>query len=249
MHYPEWALERALAHLNRSRTTEQLLSERAMTEDPKRGGYVIGEKVAANILEHKKSLPRRRFEKTDDVLAVAGLGVDKLNDIISGFATPADEAFMMRLRDGILLSNWDLNPVSKQFASATELKGATEGLDRFRLQIAKLLEDEGSYAAHNIRALRSAHVFTYPDDHLAAFQFAFWWYLFDHDNWFAYDTIREACEQYLNHHPWGSEGMELRMLRLYNDSSNNDLRRSELIPVVINYPELCVTVWDAFLND
>lgn len=249
MQYPNWALERALAHLNRSRTVEQLLSERAMTEDPKDGGYVIGEKVATNILDYKASLPRRRFETAADILAVAGLGDDKLMDIIQGFATSADEAFMQRLRDGILLDNWDLNPTSKQFSSLAELRSATEGLDKFKLLIAKLLGQDEDYTQHNAASLRNAHVFSYPDDHLAAFQFAFWWYLFDHDNWFAYETMKNACEQYLNHHPWGSEGMELRMIRLYNDTPNNDLQQSELIPVVVNYSELRVTIWDAFLND
>lgn len=255
MDYPQWALARVLAYLNTARSAEELLAHPDLKDDPANGsGYIIGKKVADNIINQKRSLPRRRYQSAEDILSVSGLGQDKLNDLLNSFNTSADTAFVNRLRDGILYDNWELHPQSIEFATLAEMQVVTQGLDRLRRSVAEVLVPTYRWFDRNAQRqlslrIRQAYVAGYPESHLAAFQFAYWWYLFDQDNWFSYDRIKEACELYLSYHGSVNPGMEFALLHLYSDRPNNEVSRSELIPVVINYPELKITVWVVELND
>lgn len=243
----DWVLGRVLDFLNFTWRAEDILAHpnvrKAAAAD---SGYVIGEKVAENIVTHRRRLPTRRYTSSKDILSVPGLGEDKLNDLLSSFSTPADEAFSQALFAGILGENWELLPRSAHYRKSEELLRLTAGTDLLKRTVADLCA-----ADHPQRWLhyRQAHVDHYPESHLAAFQFAYWWYLFDQDNWFSYDRIKLACETYLSHHGYSQPGMELIFLRLTNQSPLNEVTRSELIPVVVNYPERVLTVWDAQLND
>ena len=256
MKYPEWVLRRVLDFLNAARSAEQILAAPELKDDPDSGsssGYVIGEKVAKNIIEHRRRLPRRRYQSRADILAVAGLGEDKLNDLLHSFNTSADETFRNQLFDGILLDNWELHPLEQTFDSLADLRLTADGLDRFRLAVAQMMADreEPGYRPrrHFFGNWRTAYVASYPEAHLGSFAFASWWYRFDQDNWFSYEKIRLACECYLGHYGHGADGLEFRLLQLYNESPNNEITRSEMIPVVVNYAEAKITVWDAQLND
>ncbi|MEL6357851.1 MAG: hypothetical protein AAFQ37_13065, partial [Bacteroidota bacterium] len=201
MRYPQWVLPRVLDFLNQSRSVEQILSNPQL-KDASGNGYVIGEKVAQKIIDHRSSLPRRRYQSKDDVLAVSGLGEDKFNDLMHSFFNPADEAFQELLFNGILYDNWVLQPQVKRFDSLEEMQAVTHGLDRFRRTVVDLWVPTRSWldarAQKELRLrIRQAYVAGYPSSHLAAFQFAYWWYQFDQDNWFSYDRIKEACETYL----------------------------------------------------
>lgn len=255
MKHPAWVLERVLDFLNSARTADQILAAPELQDDPSTGkGYAIGEKVAQKILEHKNTLPRRRYQSASDVLAVPGLGEDKLNDLLHSFSTSADEAFKAALFNGIIMDNWELNPVVVAYESSADFAAAISGMDQLRRIVGKALLEARSYGTANEKKLerirlRQAYLSTIEDGHLASFQFAWWWYRFDYDNWFSFETMRLACENYLGYHGHGDQGMRFASLQLYNESPLNETRRSEFIPIVINLAEQKITVWTAELND
>jgi hypothetical protein len=256
MNRPEWVLQRLLAFLNRMRSADDLLNAPELRDDPDSGaekGYLIGKKVAQHILEHRSSLPGRRYREEADILGVAGLGRDKLNDLLHSFSTPADDDFVNRLFDGILYDNWELRPFVRSYDSTAALRQVADGLDRFRLTVGELVAQQHGWSPAEreigLRSLRQAYVASYPEAHLGSYPFAFWWYQFDQDNWFSFETMRGACERYLNHHASSPEGMQFRLLQLYNDTPANLVGRREMLPVVVNYAEAKITYWTAVLND
>ena len=256
MHRPEWVLQRLLAFFNRVRSAEQILQAPELRDDPNSGaeqGYLIGQKVARHIIDHRATLPRRRYQTEADILAVPGLGRDKLNDLLYSFSTPADDHFVNALFDGILYDNWALRPSICSYDSPEALRQVADGLDRFRLAVGELVAQahdwSGGEREAGMRVLRQAYVASYPEAHLGSFPFAFWWYQFDQDNWFSFETMRATCERYLSYHGFGAGGMQFRLVQLYNDTPANLVGRREMLPVVVNYAEAKITYWTAELND
>ncbi|MEL7159624.1 MAG: hypothetical protein AAFN92_02610 [Bacteroidota bacterium] len=250
--HPHWAVERLLSFLNTSFTAERLLDNPAVTTDPDGdGGYLIGEKVAANIVTHRRSLPRRRYTNLDEVLSVPGLGEDKLDDLLRNLSTPADEAFQTALFAGPLGENWRVTPATIPFRDDAGIIAATAGLDVLRRHVARawaeLRGEEDPQAA--ILRLRDAHVLTYEEGHLGSFAFAQWWYYFDQDNWFSFERMRLLCETYLGHHGNAPRNMHFCVVQPYGGHPLNMADRDLLIPVVLNFAEWKITVWGAELFD
>jgi hypothetical protein len=249
--YPDWAVNRLLQFLNTARNTEGLLAPGKLKDDPRsgksKGGYVIGETVGKRILEHRQSLPRRRYQGLEELLAVEGLGQDKLNDLVHSFNTPADTAFRNSLfqPNGPLRENWILSEHSKSAATDEAFERMIAGLDNLRLTALGLLaeKDERRYQ------MRTAYVASRDDAYVASYDFATWWYDFDQDNWFSFDTIRLKCETYLDHHQ--NPHMRFGFFYLYGlrNTPFNDLNNRNRIPFVINSAERKITVWKATLND
>lgn len=250
-----WVLQRLLAFLNSVRQPSDLTESPLIKDDPATGsGYAIGEKVAAQIIRHRASLPRRRYQERAEILAVPGLGKDKLHDLLKSFAVPADTAFLQALRGGILYDNWELSPQTIHFQSLEDMQARLGHLDGLRSEIGQLAAPRhhtGDVAAQRAFRLRcrQAYVTSFTDSHLAAFQFAYWWYTFDQDNWFSFERMRQACETYLSYHSGQQRGMEYVQLQLYNESLRNEITSAEILPAVLNYPERSLTLWWAVLND
>ncbi|MEM9918748.1 MAG: hypothetical protein AAF990_11665 [Bacteroidota bacterium] len=255
--HPAWAVGRLLDFLNAARTAAAIHQSPLLSDDPKSGsarGYTIGEKTAQNILDHRAKLRFRRFQTVEEVLDVAGLGEDKLNDLLHSFSKGADEAFVDALRNGLLGENWILKPQATTYDDEASFRAVADNGEAFRRAVGKLYASAfGTDPISGARALEMkvhrAHLVNHFDAHLAAFRFAFWWYLFDFDNWFSHQRIKDACEQYLNHHGYRQPGMQLRILHLHGYESIAEHRRRLLLPVVVNYPENKITLWDAVLND
>jgi hypothetical protein len=241
----DWIEERILHFLNRARKVEDITN----LKDPD-GGYLIGETVAQRILDHKKDLDRRRYSSLAQVDAIPGVGEDKLQDLIDAFSQPADDFFVERLFDGILLDNWEIAPVQMSFEDAELFIAVTQNESNFRKAVTQLIQTaEEKSDPHTEILLRQAYLESFPESHLASFQFAYWFYLFDQDNWFSYDTIREAIEHYLAYHVVPATGLEYRQLKLYNRSPNNEITRGEIIPIIVNHSERLLTYWKVQLND
>lgn len=251
--YLDFGVDRLLHFLNHSHDADTILKHPDLKEDPtakERGmsGYVIGETVAQRIIEHRSTLPNRRYETVEDILSVSGLGDDKLNDLVHSFSTPADDAFRSALfqPNGPLMDNWELNAYTLTARKDDEFLSKISGLDNLRMTTAELLPE------HDRRRMqiRTAYVATFPEPHLASYQFANWWYGFDQDNWFSFEGIREVCEAYLNYH--GHSGkMIFGFLYFYgnNGGTFNRLGTYDQIPFVINRAERKFTLWQTELND
>ncbi|MEO0731714.1 MAG: hypothetical protein AAFZ52_02690 [Bacteroidota bacterium] len=250
--HPHWAAELLLSVLNTSFTADRLLANPEVTTDPDNdGGYLLGEKVAANVVAHRRTLPQRRYTNLEEVLSVPGLGPDKLDDLLRNFSTPADEAFQSALFAGPLGENWRLTPVTIPFRDDAGINAATAGLDVLRRHVARAWAELRGEDSPNgaILRLRDAYVLTYEEGHLGSFAFAQWWYYFDQDNWFSFEQIRLLCENYLGHHRNARRNMHYCVVQPYGIQPLNMADRSLLIPVVINYAERKLTVWGAELLD
>ncbi len=255
--HPQWAQDRLLQFLNSVQSAEEIYQNPDLQDDPESGskqGYVIGEKTAENILTHRSSLPRRRFESTDQVLDVPGLGEDKLNDLVHSFAIPADDAFVEALFAGPLGENWEVTPHVLEYASDAEFNLVADHAESFRRAVAPLYSNILSYYSNEAKReleirIHGAHQENYFESHLGSFPFAYWWYLFDQDNWFSYETMRGLCEDYLGYHGNDDRTMQFRMIHLGGYDSISDHRRFYTLPVVVNYPELRITLWSAELRD
>ncbi|MEM9884321.1 MAG: hypothetical protein AAF849_00395 [Bacteroidota bacterium] len=255
--YPIWAESRLLAAINFARTAEHIYQHPALQDDPSSGdgrGYVLGEKVAQRIIDYRAALARRRYENARQLLEVRGLGADKLNDLLFSFSTSADEYFRKLLFDGLLFDNWDVRAHSIQYDSKETFLGIANSGENF-LRVAadlyvKTLSNWSEEAQMQLKIrMRYAYHENYFDGHIGAFQLALWWYTFDYDNWFSYEKMKLACEQYLGHHNFGREGMQLRVLRLQELNPLAEFQRDQMIPVIVNYPEQKITVWEVQLND
>jgi len=210
---------------------------------------VIGEKVAQNIITHRSTLPRRRYTDDKEVLSVPGLGKDKLNDLLHSFSTSADDAFIAALRAGPIGENWELKPHSVSYRNDAAYQLSVAGIDRLALTISGLIAT--AYRIPKKEAAircRSSYVATHEEAHMASFPFAHWWYYFDQDNWFSFETIRVLCEEYLNHYS-GDQAIKLCLFHSYNASPLNAVWQRELIPVILNPMERKITVWEVQLND
>lgn len=255
--HPSWAENRLLNFLNFARSAETIYQHPHLRDDPTSGsqnGYIIGQKVAQNIIDFRRQLPFPRYQSAEQLLQIKGLGKDKLNDLLHSFSTPADTAFRQMLFGEVLQDNWDLLPQSIEYQSDTAFDTSVSSRDHFRRVVATLcsktqfVNNEAARRQFEI-SIHNAHLETFSESHLGAFQFAFWWYLFDQDNWFSYEMIKDVCERYLNYHGSGYSNMQFRLLHLNGYDSITDFRRQLIIPVVVNFAERKITVWDARLND
>jgi len=78
-----------------------------ITEDELKS-YSIGESAAANILETRKQLRSERFNSITEVLAVKGVGEDKVMDIVRCIWQSAEETFRSYLFGNMLGGNWKI---------------------------------------------------------------------------------------------------------------------------------------------
>lgn len=255
--HPHWADTRLLRFLNRARTATSIYHYPDLRDDPNSGisnGYIIGEKVAQNILEFRQKLPRRRFINVEQLLEVKGLGQDKLNDLQYSFSTSADNFFKEVLFAEVLQDNWVVAPQSIEYETETDFLSVVQSGESFRRTAAMLYVqtlahlDEAAKRQLEMR-IHQAHQENYLDGHLGSFQFAFWWYLFDYDNWFSHEMIQSVCERYLDYHGFGDRTMELRILRLNGYTPVTEFQQDLIIPVVVNYVERRITIWEVQLND
>ncbi len=252
---PEWAEKRLLQFLNRVQTPEDILNHPDFQDDPESGsaqGYRLGEQTVQNILDSRNTSSTRRFSSVEDVLAVPGLGEDKLQDLLHSFALTADDAFVKALFNELIQDNWELFPLAIDYPSEESFRQVVDQAESFRRAVAPVYAERFSYYSREAQRelqmrVHRSHQENYFEAHLASFPFAFWWYQFDQDNWFSFERIRGFCEDYLNYH--GNEAMQFRMIHLGSFESIEDFRRSHVIPVVVNYAEFRVTIWDAQLND
>lgn len=252
---PEWAVERLLNFLNQVQNTEDILKHPDFQDDPDSGspeGYRLGEQTVQNLLDSRKANPSGKFASLEEVLAVPGLGEDKLNDLLHSFAVTADDAFVKTLYSELLGENWELFPRAIDYPSESSFREVVDQAESFRRAVAPVFAESYTYYSREAQRelqmrVHRSHQENYFESHLGSFPFAYWWYQFDQDNWFSYENMRLRCEDYLGYH--GHDAMQYRVIHIGGFESIEDFRRSHIVPVVVNYAEYRITVWDAQLND
>ncbi|NJO02984.1 MAG: helix-hairpin-helix domain-containing protein [Bacteroidia bacterium] len=194
---PSWAENRLLNFLNQAQSAEDIYANENLKDDPTRGsaqGYAIGKTTAQNIIDFRESTPSKQFESVEDILQVPGLGEDKLHDLLKGCAVPADDAYIQSLFKELLGDNWEVTPHIIDYSSDDEFDEVANNAENFRRAVAPLYANTLSYYSSEAKRelemrIHKAYQENYEEGHIGSFQLAFWWYLFDQDNWFSYENI------------------------------------------------------------
>jgi hypothetical protein len=154
---PDWVLQRVLSFLNRAQSAQDI--REAIQDDPARTtgdpdndtrDYGIGETVAQRIIDHRNSLPRRRFTRITELNGIKGLGPDKAHDLIYTMGIPADEAFKRSMYNGIVYKeNFDLDYHFVHFQDDEGLRQVVECDDHFTHTVGMLLRDTVEQRTNN----------------------------------------------------------------------------------------------------
>ncbi len=218
--------------------------------------YGIGEKVAHNIIEFRKSLPRRRFTSLQQILEVPGLGYEKIDDILNTLRIPSAEAFRRAMYRHVITDNFTLSYYAITFETPEDFKETLESPEKFKQIVSenihhlvsdKVTEDELQEARQQIL---SAYVETISNGYLASYAFARWFFTFDLDNWFEFDQVREITEQYLDISFLSSDEQTFQLFKGFEN--NRILKEGRTIldlPVITNWDEKIVYVWMCQLID
>jgi len=255
---PEPVGRRILHFLNGAWSARQILSLNLISDPSSESkDYGIGPTVAKRIINHKRGLPNRRFERLPQLHGIPGFGQEKLDDLVATFRLTNAERFVRELYGNyILLENFELKHHSITFPSQEAF--AREAGDPSTLK-RSIDEALASLAAPEIEEadlqrardqLNRAYADTYFTTHTASFAFALWFYQFDEDNWFTFDRMQQAIEPYLSQaqprqvfYPFLLyKGLDQRFL-LGRGVTVTDL------PVVLNEEEWSVTIWAGQLFD
>ncbi|MEM7035540.1 MAG: hypothetical protein AAF570_01100, partial [Bacteroidota bacterium] len=223
-----WVSKRILAYFNGAITAKDITGG-FLKDDPGTGTgkYVIGEVVAQRILDRRNTLPGRRYTDLTQLDGIQGLGVDKFHDLVYTFGVPAAEAFKDGMYANVIAENWALEAHTTRFEDAQELRDLVEDPRAFQkwlstqigsLATAKYGLSEPQRTAR--KALKAACPEIFANGHVAAYAFALWFYRFDADNWFNFETVRKETEMYLDFMQDYNDRIELRM---YHGFENVDL--------------------------
>jgi len=250
-----WVASRVLAFLNRA----ELSDFQTIRDDPEDGpGTAVGSRAAERILSAREALPGRRFRNLEQFLSVPGIGPDKLRDLGWSLAVPADVFFANRLQEHLLPENWSLMPQvisyddqEEAFFQVAHNRGAlaevvSEEVERI------VLERQGNPLAAFLAGelIQRSDIEWTDDSHQASLRLATWFYRFDADNWFGFQDMWEACDQYLNYYPEWPLRMETCFFRGFpNSGVLVDHISPRDLPVVINFAERTITLWTSGLAD
>lgn len=258
---PAWIQQRILDFFNRVKSWKEIVD--TVLDDPSNNpqgtqGTSIGETVAKRILDHKASLPGKRFKEFSDLDGIQGLGADKLGDLVYTFGTPAAESFRKGMYNGVIFKeNWDLQYRVVSFDTQAEFDHAVNCESTFTELVAKRV-GEWVQERHNNRTLantaenyvKQCWLEKAGSAHLASYYFAYYFYRTDENNWFSFDRVRQETEAYLEY-SWKSE-FELQ-LRFFKGFEMRGLLTDAItvpdLPVVINKGECQFEIWASSLSD
>lgn len=254
---PEWVSRRLFTFLNRARTPEDIIGTDArglrIKDAPgvnASSGYTIGTVGAQRIIEHRSSLPNRRYTQFSQLLDVPGIGADKVQDLAYTFGQPADQAFLEDLYDGILFSNFDVKidptsiPDERHFLDIVDQPSAFLELVKTQVQELSIRRfDHPTAARLAAKLLETSYVESFQSGNIGAYALALWFFRFDEDNWFSFERIHAACNRYLNSYRYQNDRMELRLFKGFDPGGVLTQAIAPLdLPVVVNYAEQKVSI-------
>ncbi|MEN0006375.1 MAG: hypothetical protein AAF798_19640 [Bacteroidota bacterium] len=257
---PTWVESRVLQFLNNARAIEDIIESSALLDDPNSGGtsnITIGATVAQRIIDRRLSLSRRRFSSVRQLEGIAGFGTDKFNDLVYSFGKPAAEAFRAAMFNGVIMDNWVLSDYTQHFEDEIAFRALVGNESAFKewvsYRMKRAWEEQGlgaPLAEAKRQLLYQSYLEIFDVEHYGAIELAFYFYQFDADNWFSFDRVRTVCEQYLSYFPDWRNRQELRMFKGFNKVGIQSTSTQQgSLPVVVNYGEQAITIWQAELFD
>ena len=252
-----YIIKRILSNLNTFATAEEL--SKAVKNNPATGigGYDIGEIVAQRILDRRAELPNDKFTSIGQLKAVSGLGDDKFRDLVYTFGNPSAELFRSEMYERVIGYNWNLAFHRVEFSDQDEFLAIVDDMSAFREWMVYTISDLAEKRTGNcelfekvMAQIASSAIQEYNSGHIASYALALWFYRFDQDNWFTYESAREVAEKYLD---FFTNPMERTELRMFYGFENQGLLAQPVtvtgLPVVVNYAEKAITIWSAELID
>ena len=262
---PAYVLRRIINFLNEAKTFQDIMEgirdDPSVTtgDDPDYKDYAIGETVARRILEHRQSLPRRRFSAITELNGIQGLGPDKFRDMIYSLGKPAAEAFQESMYDGVISkNNFDLEFFVRDFENESEFQEIQNCRSKFIELVGEMVEEVVTQK-HNRKAgiaagryVKQCWLERADHKHSGSHYFAYWFYRFDADNWFSFDQVRLEAEKYIYYYSPSPPGHDIT-LHFFKGFENAGLLADAItpddLPVMINEAEKRVTMWVGSLRD
>lgn len=258
---PMWIQDRIVAFFNAAQNVEMILDGTIM-DDPADGpGRVFGPALAARILRTKNELPRRQFSSFEEIDAIRGVGPDVIQDLVYSFGKTADETFRNSMYETgtIYMENWPLEYFRFEIGDKDtfyELTHNREQLRQFIMEKVAQVSKERGVSAENTEAMLTDLKQAYIDDYsnstpIASYALALYFYDFDADNWFSWDTIQKQTlgyfDHYMNTNNWSMELFQFRGFR--NRGIIEPGIAPEVLPVVATEAELAISFWITALYD
>ena len=258
-----WIAKRILDFFNQALVVADI-TDGPIQDDPSDGaGNTIGPVVARRILKVRNETYRGRFTDISQLDDVKGVGEDTMQDLVYSFGTTAAQDFQNRMYDDytIFRENWPLEFFRTELTFDDE-----EGFEKFVRDEAafrtwvyekvKEISDEREVSEENRDAMladiKTGYIDTYNNSiQTPGFALALWFYEFDADNWFGWETIQHQTLAYFDYHMQDRNWeMELRFFRGFVNRGiiQPGIAASDL-PVVVNWPEQCITLWFSALYD
>lgn len=219
--------------------------------------YSIGEQSAQYVLDARADLRRGQFNQLEEVLAVKGIGEDKVLDIVEFIWQPTEELFRKSLFEQVLGENWEVT-YWRYSLDASEFERLIDSpalLQAFVADkvadIARARNDNNFIVGSLAKALLER---TYPDrveGGTALIQFASWWYRFDEDNWFSFDRISAVIDPFIHYyHRLRATYIDLVFYRGFQNGGTvaSGITPQDLV-VSLNPAERAITIWGIGLFD
>ncbi|MEL6594107.1 MAG: hypothetical protein AAFQ68_28645, partial [Bacteroidota bacterium] len=153
--------------------------------------------------------------------------------------------------------NWDVDHHTVQIPQLDKFRQITSSaasLAEFvATQIQTLVQKEKknrTLAKLAAQSIRSAYPEHYSEAYLASYAWALWFFHFDADNWFSFDSMRLRIETYLSTFYYASDDISLYLFKGFdNNGTLTDGIGVLDLPVTVSYAEQSISIWWATLFD
>ena len=252
-------IQAVLEFLNKAQSVEDLTDIQQYRPDLSEedlASYSIGEKGAQNLLDARSNLRAQLYNTIEEVLAVEGIGEDKVLDIVEFIWQPAEEIFKQDLFAKTLGENWTVD-YWRYALSPEEFQELNESEELLQAFIANKVLDIANEKHDNylIGALAKALLQkSFPDrveSLMAEIQFASWWMRFDEDNWFNFDTISSIIRPFINYYDKqrGTYIAPVFYRGFMTGGTLTDGITPDDLVVTINPAEYAIAIWGVALFD
>jgi len=252
-------IQAVLDFLNKAQSVEDLTNIQQYRPDlseEELASYSIGEKSAQSLLDARSNLRTQQYNTVEEVLAVEGIGENKVLDIVEFIWQPAEEIFKQDLFEKTLGENWTVD-YWRYALSPEEFQQLNESEALLQAFIADKILDiaRAKHDNYLIGALAKALLQkSFPDrveGLTAEIQFASWWMRFDEDNWFNFDTISSIIGPFINYYDQQRGAyIDLAFYRgfMTGGTLTDGITPDDLV-VSINPAEYAIAIWGIALFD
>jgi hypothetical protein len=255
----DWVASRIMNFLNHARSVEDITNHPDLKDNPNTGtdGVTIGPTVAERIIQTKLALPYRRYRFLSELEGIQGFGEDKFNDLVYSFGQSASEYFKKAMYNGVILDNWELTDHTVFFDNEAAFLRVVNNTSNFKEWVGHQVQvmeqartDHYAYPKAKGLLVQKSFMEVFEIAHYGAIAFGFYFYQFDADNWFSFESVRQECEKYLSYNTSNRYRLELRMFKGFNAEGLRATSTTQgMLPVVVNYGEQSISIWNAQLND